>query len=195
MITLILETAGRHAQIIMAKGSTILACRESDGSSGLSTRIMAEIEQLLKDNRLAFKDLEHIAAGCGPGSYTGLRVGAAVAVSLSFGLNIPLSGFSSLSAFAPPHAGKHMALMDARSGGIYCQQFDENSRPQEDAALLSTEEVQSRLAEGLPVFTPDAELLNKKLNYAGLRQTTPNPEKLASLAQNHGYPFKLAYLH
>lgn len=50
------------------------------------------IEKLLKSQRLEFKDLKEIEVETGPGSFTGLRVGASVANALGFSLGIPVNG-------------------------------------------------------------------------------------------------------
>lgn len=50
------------------------------------------IEKLLKDAKLTFKDLRKIEVATGPGSYTGIKVGVAVANALAFTLKIPVNG-------------------------------------------------------------------------------------------------------
>lgn len=57
-----------------------------------SQALLPLIVKLLKQNKLEFKDLEGIEVEIGPGSFTGLRVGAAVASALGFALNIPVNG-------------------------------------------------------------------------------------------------------
>ncbi len=55
------------------------------------------IEKLLKDNKMNFSDITQIKVAEGPGSYTGLRVGIAVANTLSYLLKIPVNGQSNKS--------------------------------------------------------------------------------------------------
>ena len=50
------------------------------------------IEKILKKNELDYKDLEGIEVETGPGSFTGLKVGASVANALGFSLAIPVNG-------------------------------------------------------------------------------------------------------
>lgn len=54
--------------------------------------LLVLIDTLLKDHKLKLTDLTEIKVHTGPGSYTGLRVGAAVANTLSFLLKIPVNG-------------------------------------------------------------------------------------------------------
>lgn len=51
------------------------------------------IVKLLEKNRVEFRDLSGIEVEDGPGSFTGLRVGASVAQALGFALNIPVNGY------------------------------------------------------------------------------------------------------
>lgn len=50
------------------------------------------IKQLLEENKLNFKDLKAIEVETGPGSFTGLKVGVAVANALAFALKVPVNG-------------------------------------------------------------------------------------------------------
>lgn len=58
-----------------------------------SQLLMPLIVKLLKKSRVEFKDLTGIEVKGGPGSFTGLRVGASVAQALGFALNIPVNGY------------------------------------------------------------------------------------------------------
>lgn len=72
------------------KGQEI-ECLKTENKFG-SQALLPLIMEILKRNKQDFKDLEGIELEIGPGSFTGLRVGAAVAQTLSFALNIPLNG-------------------------------------------------------------------------------------------------------
>ncbi|HUV42585.1 MAG TPA: tRNA (adenosine(37)-N6)-threonylcarbamoyltransferase complex dimerization subunit type 1 TsaB [Patescibacteria group bacterium] len=56
-----------------------------------SQKLLALIDQTLKKNKKSLKDLTKIEVNLGPGSFTGLRVGVAVANTLSWALKIPLN--------------------------------------------------------------------------------------------------------
>ena len=88
--------------------------------NNLSKTLLPSIDALLVERGLRPKDLTGIACGIGPGSYTGMRVGVAVAKSLAFSLQIPLQGFSSLLAFLPASVdGQFLVCKSARSGAIF----------------------------------------------------------------------------
>lgn len=57
-----------------------------------SQQVLSLIDKILKDNRKTLKDLTEIEVNLGPGSFTGLKIGAAVANALGFALDIPVNG-------------------------------------------------------------------------------------------------------
>ena len=78
--------------------------------------------------------LDRIAVTIGPGSFTGIRVGVALARAMGLALGIPVVGVSTLAAFAAPllsapRQGVIAAAIDARHGSIYFQLFDPSGRP------------------------------------------------------------------
>lgn len=73
---------------ILKNNKDLLRSR-SDNSIALSRRTLPSA---IAERKLEFKDLEGIEAETGPGSYTGLKVGASVANALGFSLNIPVNG-------------------------------------------------------------------------------------------------------
>lgn len=58
----------------------------------LSEKLILEIDKLLKENKLKPQDLTAIEVSPGPGSFTGTRIGVAVANALGFALRVPVNG-------------------------------------------------------------------------------------------------------
>ncbi|MBB72792.1 MAG: tRNA (adenosine(37)-N6)-threonylcarbamoyltransferase complex dimerization subunit type 1 TsaB [Legionellales bacterium] len=86
--------------------------------------LLAQINALLEQAGLILSALDGIALAIGPGSFTGLRIGASVVQALSFAHNIPTIGISSLALFAQAafrlySADKAIIAIDARMEGIY----------------------------------------------------------------------------
>lgn len=109
MLILIIESSSEKGCIVLSENEKVLASTQLAGGPELSRNLAQEVKNLLSNQTPAL-----IAVGIGPGSYTGIRVGAALAKALSYGWKIPCLGFCSLKAYGPPPI-----LMDARSGGIY----------------------------------------------------------------------------
>lgn len=70
-----------------------------------SQEVLPMIEELLRDHSLALSDITAISVNPGPGSYTGLRVGIAVATALSVLLSVPING-QAPGALIAPNYGK-----------------------------------------------------------------------------------------
>ena len=93
-----------------------------------SQRILPLLRELLMETKLEMQDLDGIAFGAGPGSFTGLRIGCGVAQGLAYGANLPVVGVSTLLALAQGSAtekvqgsaaDKVIACLDARMGEVY----------------------------------------------------------------------------
>ena len=90
-------------------------------------KILPMIQRLLDQSALQISDMDFIAYGQGPGSFTGLRVGMGIAQGLSYAQDIPLVGVSSLQAIALGFAKAHnlrvseeiLVAMDARMEEVY----------------------------------------------------------------------------
>ncbi|WP_035563095.1 tRNA (adenosine(37)-N6)-threonylcarbamoyltransferase complex dimerization subunit type 1 TsaB [Hymenobacter sp. IS2118] len=105
-----------------------------------STHLTILIEQLLANAGHQLADLAAVAVSDGPGSYTGLRIGAAAAKGLCFALDIPLVAVSTLKALAA-----QVAAGTARpENHFYCPMLD--ARRQEVYAAMYTHEGQEVLA-------------------------------------------------
>lgn len=78
----------------------LLATKSEHGERNHSTRLVPVIQDLLQSQGIRMEDLDGIAVGVGPGSYTGVRIGVTVAKTLAWSLKLPLIGVSSLAALA-----------------------------------------------------------------------------------------------
>lgn len=103
-----------------------------------SERILAMVHEVLAESGLALSRLDAVAFGRGPGSFTGLRIGAGVAQGLAFGADIPVAPVSSLAALAQAvDANRVLAAIDARMSQVYVGAFIKN---EEGIAELSGDE-------------------------------------------------------
>lgn len=78
------------------------------------------IDALLLSHRLKTAELDCIAFGAGPGSFTGLRIACGVAQGIAFGINVPVIGIGTLLALAAAsQADPVVCCLDARMGEVY----------------------------------------------------------------------------
>ncbi len=106
---------------------TLLGQTELRLDKSHSTHLTVLIEQLIANTGHRLADLSAVAVSDGPGSYTGLRIGAAAAKGLCFALDIPLLAVSTLAALAAqvaaaqpqPAAWRYCPLLDARRQEVY----------------------------------------------------------------------------
>ena len=85
-----------------------------------SQRVLPMVGEMLAEAGLSLKQLDGIAFGAGPGSFTGLRIGCGVAQGLAFGADLPVVGVSTLFALAQQAESQRViTCLDARMGEVY----------------------------------------------------------------------------
>lgn len=85
------------------------------------------IQQCLTDSGVAATELDAVVVGCGPGPFTGLRVGMATAASFADALGIPCYGICSLDALAGG-VGDELVVTDARRREVYFAAYRDGQR-------------------------------------------------------------------
>lgn len=91
--------------------------------------LVPTIQELLEGAGLAFSDLEAIVVGCGPGPFTGLRVGMATAQALGQALGIPVYGVVTHDAVAKGvDAESSLIVTDARRREVYWARYENGQR-------------------------------------------------------------------
>ena len=82
----------------------------------------------LADAGMAMADLDAVVVGCGPGPFTGLRVGMATAAAYGHALNLPVHGVCSLDAIGIQTTGAVLVVTDARRREVYWAQYRDGVR-------------------------------------------------------------------
>jgi tRNA threonylcarbamoyl adenosine modification protein YeaZ len=120
---LIIETATPACSVALVDGDRLIDERHEIVGRGHAERLVPMIEALLAARRPGA-----ILVDCGPGSFTGIRVGLAAAQGLRIGWGVPLAGFSSLAAIAVAARGTGGEIAVALEGGhgqLFVQAFGE----------------------------------------------------------------------
>lgn len=119
MKILALETSTEYCSVALSLAGKIIERFELVGQKH-SELLITMIDGVLRDANLKLTDLDGIAYGAGPGSFTGVRIACGVTQGLALGANLPVFGVSTLQALA--QAAQHtrvIAALDARMGEIY----------------------------------------------------------------------------
>lgn len=148
MRILALDTSTEYLSLaLLLDGETL--SRDLRAGQQHSELILPMTQELLAEAGIALRDLDCIAFGQGPGSFTGLRIGCGVAQGLAFGADLPLAPVSTLLALAQGSGHDSVvACLDARMGEVYHAIYQrEHQRGQEgwntmsEAGLYSPQDV------------------------------------------------------
>jgi len=133
---LAIETSANQLSIAVMMKDEVVAERRHLATHGHAVGIVPLAIETINAAGVTFDAMTHIAAGCGPGSFTGIRVALAAAKGFCMAHQAIGVGVSGLQALA--HAASHAAvdvttpclvLADTRRGPLYAQIFDAKARP------------------------------------------------------------------
>ena len=157
-----LETSSKNCSVAISDGEELLClCEEISENYKQSESLHTFVQWALEGAEIALKDLDAISLGKGPGSYTGLRIGAASAKGFCFGLDIPLIAVESLETMIETSLNKGydyiIPLIDARRMEVYTANFDGNSgkRITETEAMILEENSFQNYADKKVIFVGD----------------------------------------
>ncbi len=127
-----IETATTVCSVALAKDGNLLAVKQIDQRNIHAEIITIYISQLITSAGINYNDLDAIAVSCGPGSYTGLRIGISTAKGLCYALDKPLIAIETLDAMvdglieskAIDSKTLFCPMIDARRMEVYTALFD-----------------------------------------------------------------------
>lgn len=162
MRQLVIETATTACSVALFEDGVLLADTHEDVGRGHAERLIPMISALPHKGRA-----DEILVDCGPGSFTGVRVGIAAARALGLGWKVPVSGFSSLALIA---AGAdwcgEASLAVAINGGhgqLFVQRFEGMPmRPASDLASLVPSDAARAIPDRLVIGNGAALLVNER---------------------------------
>lgn len=130
-----IETATKVCSVGLSQNGNLLVLKESDDKAfSHGEDLTLYIESVVKEVGIGINQLAALSIAGGPGSYTGLRIGASTAKGLCYALNIPLIAIDTLTCLAAiaqkKHPGKELcSVVDARRMEVYNRIFDHELRP------------------------------------------------------------------
>ncbi len=125
MKLLALETSTEYCSVTLhIDGESI--SKEIRAERRHSALILPMTEEVLSEAELSLTQIDGIAFGAGPGSFTGLRIACGVAQGLAFAVDLPVVGINTLEAIAQQcNQQKIIVALDARMGEIYHAAFQQ----------------------------------------------------------------------
>ena len=121
---LALECSTEYLSIALRSGVHVVSRAERAGQRHTEL-LLPMVAAVLAEANMSMSDLDGIAFGAGPGSFTGLRIACGVAQGLAFGADLPVIGVSTLLALAAASpASRVVVALDARMGEIYLAGYE-----------------------------------------------------------------------
>lgn len=124
MRTLVIDTAASACSVALIDGEAVIDYRHEVVGRGHAERLVPMIAELPDGGRA-----DAVLVDCGPGSFTGIRVGIAAARGLGIGWGVPVYGYSSMALVAAMAANEHAAdaiavVLEGGHGEVFVQPFD-----------------------------------------------------------------------
>src|SRR5260370_42327797 len=124
-LILSVETATLGGSVCITRGATVLACNTGEPGVSHSITLLRDINKALMESETTLGEISLFAVACGPGSFTGLRIGIATVKGLAATMEKPCAGIPSLQAVAHAAGASEstVALLPAGGGGGFSRKF------------------------------------------------------------------------
>ena len=192
---LALEASASQLSVAVMRDGHLLATSQHLAAHGHAVGIVPLSIETLHEAGETFDVITHVAAGCGPGSFTGIRVTLAAAKGFCMphqAVGVGISGLQALAgaaSHADPHATSAcLTLADTRRGTLYAQIFDGDAQPLDDIfessvtnlpRLIDGNLLASGLSiSGLRIVGAERAAVADALNTAGVSTTLPPVESM-----------------
>ena len=213
-LILCIETGTDICSVGIARDGETIALRESDEGRDHARQVALFVDEMLDEQQLSAEDLDAVAVGMGPGSYTGLRIGVSFAKGLCYGIGKPLIAIGSLEALTEVAREDYEAgiidvdgwdkahlcpMVDARRMEVYTQVFSSDGKPLNEvsAEIVTEESFASWREKGeFVIFGNGAKKCCEVLEGAKYIDITPSARGMVRLAEekfNEGKTEDIAY--
>jgi tRNA threonylcarbamoyladenosine biosynthesis protein TsaB len=160
MLILAVDTAHAACSACVYDAAThkSLASASEPMRQGHAERLPGLVDDVLQSASKSLQDIDRLAACCGPGTFTGVRIGLAFVRGLALVIDVPVIGITTFEALAAsvrntmPDADCWV-IQDARRGEVYVQGFDSDGKPLGEAQVLDHDAASIRLASASGLAT------------------------------------------
>ncbi len=183
-VTLALDASTYTGSVALIEGSRLLSECEVAMRGEKEERLMPAVESVLSDAGVRPSDLSCIACGGGPGSFTSLRIAAAIGKGMAAGRGIPLYTASSLILIvagspAGTTPGRYLAVLDALRGDVYTAAYEVQER-------ASGEDGEFEVVEIAPLALVERDSAGALAKSLGARCIGPR-EELSAIPRASGF--------
>jgi tRNA threonylcarbamoyladenosine biosynthesis protein TsaB len=189
-MNIFIDTALTGCNIALFDETAVMAKIQHPIDRGHAEAILPLFQQLMDDVGRSPQDVNFIYCNVGPGSFTGLRVGLAVAQFMGFSLQKPVHGITSFQAFScgVGDSCNRMVLVETKRSDYYCQIMDGHHKPLMEAQSMSSTDIKDLIEQyDISLITGDA--INRfesevDLNLDFINQSMINIEKTVQFIQS-----------
>lgn len=125
-----IETSSTNTSVVLTKNGKVIGVKEQDSSGYSHEKLLHPfIEEVLQQGGIALNEIDAVAIGTGPGSFTGLRIGVAAAKGLCFALDVPLIAVPTMELLArqvTTPVDRIIPIVDARRMEVYTAIYDKD---------------------------------------------------------------------
>jgi tRNA threonylcarbamoyladenosine biosynthesis protein TsaB len=167
---LFIDTATEYVFLSLVIDGVETGYAYKNDTNNHAVTIMPMLDEMLKSADLALKEMDEVIVGIGPGSYTGVRIGVAIAKMIGYLNQIPVKTVSTLALLASSSQEKNvLASIDARRGNAF---------------MAGYRQMGGRMEETIPDTLANVESFKKSLEYPYAIVTTGKPDVLKILNSN-----------
>ena len=159
MISLCMDSAYKQLVLGLYKDQELLAGISLEAFKKQSETIFVELNRLLKETNLDYKDIDRVIITKGPGSYTGIRIAMTIAKVLCSQMHKELYTISTMQLYAGIEKQANV-ILDARSQRAYVAHL-EDGQIQGNTQILTLDEVKEFIKTNPGILLGDADLMGQ----------------------------------
>ncbi|MDY4278120.1 MAG: tRNA (adenosine(37)-N6)-threonylcarbamoyltransferase complex dimerization subunit type 1 TsaB, partial [Faecalicoccus sp.] len=159
MISLCMDSAYKQLVLGLYKDQELLAGISLEAFKKQSETIFVELNRLLKETNLDYKDIDRVIITKGPGSYTGIRIAMTIAKVLCSQMHKELYTISTMQLYAGIEKQANV-ILDARSQRAYVAHL-EDGQIQGNTQILTLDEVKEFIETNPGIVLGDADLIGQ----------------------------------
>lgn len=177
-----IETGTSTCSVALSVNNNLIALRElHEQESNHARNLSVFVQEVLEEGEIKATDLNAVAVGKGPGSYTGLRIGVSTAKGICYAAGIPLIAINSLKAMAQ---GANETINNFPEEALICSTID--ARRMEVYAAIFTKQLVEIMETQAIVLTPNSfDLLLKSKTIYFLGNGTQKVKSLITSSNAH----------